>query len=1019
MIFKKIWAILFPLLYISHNSIYPKREKSSHKIVPFALANPLRGILSLYRITVSNRKKSFFKRNRGGVFKLSFLNKENSKSFSKLISVFPPKASLSIAKLCSKPESILYLLFTIITSFLINCSKGDAKKILPNPGYILGSARFQVFWSDPGVSRETAVDKGIDNEWVKFINAAEKKVDVAVYNLGRQVIIDAIVAARERGVKVRLVGDVDESPTNGYQAIFRTDIPFSVGNSTGIQHNKFAIADDKYIMMGTGNLTDTDLMMNNNNFMIIESPTLVRSYTREFEQMFFGKYAGKKEPKTTDRTHFVNGTKLELYFSPYDGEDAMNRMIELVDNAKKEITYMIFAHTHDELTTALIRAAKRGVLVRGIHDYTFIRSTSMEAPRIYNAGRFNPTGPFNKEDGNENTKTPGLRTSGGKLHCKTMIFDGNVVSTGSFNWSNNAINNNDENMLVIHSPLVANELSNQWNSIWNYGRPITNQIKHPSGDVVKPGEVVISEVNWAGSFKKGASSGSPAKEDVYIELFNTTDRIIDISHWVITWDEDEVIHYAIPDEFSWFEPGVHKIHQSRGRLEIPPKGYFLLKNANLSLPILNPTAFDNDSSDNKFSGTKNFSLSQAFLRIRLYDTNMNLIDEAGDGSPPSAGLIDPFNFRTHSMERFFDSTGKALNGKHFGSWYTSNGNDGLGTTLDPLTGKGRLSDDYSICETTKGCTVGTPNARFNSNFASSASKPRNGILGLTNIPIEAYSISATEAVIQMRWAVVSPPSVSGTNSVRISPTDSSKLIVGVNQVSGVLYTLQVNNSGLDITNKTVDGGFVSFTGFTENKAKVFISKIFPSESSANGDKIEITASSSGNTKGLGVYFFDSSTLNIPTLIYQIGDVNISEGQKILVTMNKTFLSDDKRFNQNPSININANTASQYDVYSPIGGLTSTDLILFLSYDLKKTSEDMMCYSNQDGDVSENLMKWGFRYIYKNPSNYFLDGIFPLDQVNDFEIQKNCANLISAGSGTFLERVARNRRATDFKCIGCD
>jgi phosphatidylserine/phosphatidylglycerophosphate/cardiolipin synthase-like enzyme len=348
--------------------------------------------------------------------------------------------------------------------------KTNGKKLFPDPGFLFGTALLKIFWSDPGISRETAVDKGIDREWVEFINRAQSTLDLACYNLGRQVIIDAIINARNRGVKVRMVGDVDESVTPGYQTIFRTDIPFSVGNASGIQHNKFAIADGKYVIMGTGNLTDTDLMMNNNNFAIIESPTLARAYTREFEQMFYGKFASKKSPRTLNRNHRVNFTDMELYFSPYDGEDGMAKMIELVNSAKKEINYMIFAHTHDELTTAFIRAAKRGVLVRGIHDYTFVKGTSMEASRLYNAGRLNPlsTGPYNKEDGNENTKIPGRRTSGGKLHCKTLIIDSSIVATGSFNWSNNAINNNDENMLIIYSPFVANELSAQWNSVWGY-----------------------------------------------------------------------------------------------------------------------------------------------------------------------------------------------------------------------------------------------------------------------------------------------------------------------------------------------------------------------------------------------------------------------------------------------------------------------------------------------------------------------------------------------------------------------
>jgi len=920
-------------------------------------------------------------------------------------------------------QKLRYVKLVIILSifFFYSCTqKQMEKKLFPDPGFLFGTALLKIFWSDPGISRETAVDKGIDREWVEFINRAQSTLDLACYNLGRQVIIDAIINARNRGVKVRMVGDVDESVTPGYQTIFRTDIPFSVGNASGIQHNKFAIADGKYVIMGTGNLTDTDLMMNNNNFAILESPTLARAYTREFEQMFYGKFASKKSPRTLNRNHRVNFTDMELYFSPYDGEDGMAKMIELVNSAKKEINYMIFAHTHDELTTAFIRAAKRGVLVRGIHDYTFVKGTSMEASRLYNAGRLNPlsTGPYNKEDGNENTKIPGRRTSGGKLHCKTLIIDSSIVATGSFNWSNNAINNNDENMLIIYSPFVANELLAQWNSVWGYGRPITNQIFFPAGQTSKYGDVVFSEILWAGSFQSGSSSSSPNTSDVWIELYNTTDQEIDISHWVITWDPDEISHYAIPDRFSWYEPGVHKIHRSQGRLTIPPKGYFLLKNANASLPVLNPNNYDNDAADNKISGTKNFRLSSSFLSLRLYDTAMNLIDEAGNGEPPFAGLLDGTNSRTHSMERFFQN-GKALDGKSIGSWYTSNGNNGIGTSNDPLRGLGRLDDDYKNCNLTKGCTVGTPNSVFNSNYASPASNPRGGVLGLTNIPIFAYSNSPSTAIVQMRWAMLQAPSVSGYPSY-LNPSDSSQIVVEISQTPGVLYNLTINTGGLDITGNHVEGGNVSFTGFGLERAKVYISAVYPAESSSSGDKIELTAETPGSLRGLGIYYYDSDTLNIPNQIYTIGDIVVHANQKILITLNKpNLLSDDRRIGQVDFINVNANTPAQWDLYSRVSGLTSTDAIIFISYDLKLEPEDLMCYSNQDGSVASNLMKWGFRYVYKNPNVYNLDGIFPVDEVNDFEIQKRCSAYINGGSGKYLTRVSRNKNANDFECVGCN
>jgi phosphatidylserine/phosphatidylglycerophosphate/cardiolipin synthase-like enzyme len=50
----------------------------------------------------------------------------------------------------------------------------------------------------------------------------------------------------------------------------------------------------------------------------------------------------------------------------------------------------------------------------------------------------------------------------GILHHKYMVVDVNrggsdpTVVTGSANWSNNAVNENDENVFIIHDPALAN-----------------------------------------------------------------------------------------------------------------------------------------------------------------------------------------------------------------------------------------------------------------------------------------------------------------------------------------------------------------------------------------------------------------------------------------------------------------------------------------------------------------------------------------------------------------------------------
>lgn len=929
-------------------------------------------------------------------------------------------------------KKLLYLSSLLLLLFASCSNTKDPFFGAGDPGFwLLGPYRLSVYFNDPGVDESTMRDKKVDQRLVDLINEAESSVDLAVYNLGRQSIIDAVILAHERGVKVRMVGDVDEAATDGYRKIeFYRQIPFALGNATGIQHNKFAVVDKKYMFMGTGNYSDSDLMRNNNNFMVIESESLAREYTREFDQMFYGRFAGTKVPSITQqRLHYVNMTPIELYFSPYDGNEAIRRMVEIVDNAQVQIQFMIFAYTHDELSAAMVRAARRGVLVRGIHDSTFIVGTSEEAPRLYSAGVYLPTGPFNREDGNENTSILGVSAHGGKLHTKTMIVDGSIVCTGSFNWSTNAVDNNDENMLVVHSPFVAAELQQQWENVWAVSRPISGPLTHWSGEPAQPGDVVMSEIMWAGSYN---SAGEYTNDDDWIELRNMTNRTIDLSHWSVNWDTEGYINYPIPDEFNWYEASVHTRHRSLGKLTIPPNGYFILTNANAAIPT--------DSADNKMSGTKTFNLDSGSFKVRLYDNTMRLIDEAGNGDPPLSGKQDGVNFRTFSMERFFYPSGAALPGAAVGSWYTSNG-DG-DTAAGTLGGTGILDSNYKFCDSfNRNCTIGTPN--YSGSGSAAASTAFGGINNVLNVPIDAYATGNQTAVIQMRWALTSlgvlncaAGCASGCGSYSLDPSDPSKILLSTTgQVTGNICTINVvPGSSNDITGGFAAGGNISFNGHgaTGSPAATFqIYMVAPANCSSE-DVIVLRATSSGTMRGLGVYYYDSFTPN-PQLLYRMHDAYITAGQYVYVRLDMpNNVSEDNLIGSNPTINIadatamgNCTTpaggtpslaalgdANTYEVFSQKNGISSTDGAIFISYNLSGLPMDLMCYSNGDGDMAEGLMTGGMRTIFRMGSSVYNVPSFPVDTVNDYEIQSSCSRFTGTSSN-YLLRTTDTNRGSDF------
>ncbi len=918
----------------------------------------------------------------------------------------------------------------LLTGLLPFCSNLEDPGLIVDPGYyLLGPNRVSVYFTEPGTNRDNGVDKKIDLQLIKLIDEAEKSVDMAVYNLSRANLIEALSRAEERGITVRMVGDVDEVVTDGYRSILRTPIPFSLGNTAAIQHNKFAVVDDTYIFLGTGNMTTSGFIRNNENFLLIESKSLAKAYTQEFEQMYFGKFGSKKVPrKDFVRDHRVNFIDLELYFSPYDGRTAMDRLIQLVDGAQKEVQYMIFAHTHDELAAAKIRAARRGVTVRGIHDDTFITGTSEEAPRFYAAQKFLFPKFQVRGDGNENTDTPELKSHGGKLHAKTMIIDGRIACTGSFNWSNNATDNNDENMMCVDDPFVAAQIQLQWEDVWRVSRPICCspdlRMRESYGDSASKGEVIISEINWAGSW--GNAEAFVESDDDFIEFYNATNRDIDLSHWSLTWETDEKSNYPIPDRYNWFEGNVASRHHFNGGLVLPAGRFFILNGQNGAL----------DNTDNKISGTKNFTLNNSQLHIRLYDPSGNLIDEAGNGDPPFAGKLDSFNTRTFSMERLFHPfSGKALDGRFAGSWYTTNGNNSFGSNV---RGVGQVSEDYDQR------TIATPYYSGNGvTRLTGTSTARNGVNGYTNIPVSAASTGSGSASIQMRWAMLSVPSVTispdicgGNCPVSLDGDDPSKIKVTTSaQTSGTTYTFTVNNDGTDMTGSTAEGGPISFTG-NRTRATVQIVRVYPGQSSSE-DVVLLQALSSGTVNGLGIYYFDTFSVN-PALIYRMTDVSINAGQYIEVTMDKScdlpcgtvaVTSEDRRLTNSPSFNIAANPAnsvlgaasnsSVWQVFSSTN-IPSTDAIVFVSYDLGGNPHDLVCYSNADGTAAEQLMIGGFRKLAAWPSSVWDLNFYPVDEVNDFEVQNRCVNFSGGTSGDYISRSGNTdtNSKKDWSCVGC-
>ncbi len=355
--------------------------------------------------------------------------------------------------------------------------------------------------ADESVAKEgNAANANTDllNTLLDLLDSARYSIDLSIYNLEHHKVGEALVRAAERGVRVRVVTDHYNRFRNREHGekmwgmlrdagIYTIDDAGEVFNPDGTvtshrlvgasydMHNKFAVIDilsddpdDYYVWTGSMNLTYTG-PYNSNNTIVIKDSGIAEAYHREFNQMWGGdgdvpnperarfhkdkRYIGEK-------VFYVDTTKVELYFGPINRDRSKpsigERLNELIrDEAQHDVNFLAFAITHDipMSQTMWERSFTDGITLQGLID-----------PRFYaqyrNAG-VKWASPEAQMGSRNILQARELRT----LHHKIMLIDvtkpfennRGIAIAGSYNFSRNAEENNDENLLIFHCQYIANQ----------------------------------------------------------------------------------------------------------------------------------------------------------------------------------------------------------------------------------------------------------------------------------------------------------------------------------------------------------------------------------------------------------------------------------------------------------------------------------------------------------------------------------------------------------------------------------
>jgi len=137
--------------------------------------------------------------------------------------------------------------------------------------------------------------------------------------------------------------------------------------------------------------------------------------------------------------------KIQVHFSPKGG--CTEAIVYALNSAKSSVRVQAYSFTSAPIAKAVVDAHRRGVNVQVILD------------------KSQRTEKYSSADFLRNSGVPTLIDAKHAIaHNKIMVIDGQIILTGSFNFTKAAEESNAENLLVIQDATLAAEYIKNWST---------------------------------------------------------------------------------------------------------------------------------------------------------------------------------------------------------------------------------------------------------------------------------------------------------------------------------------------------------------------------------------------------------------------------------------------------------------------------------------------------------------------------------------------------------------------------
>lgn len=128
-------------------------------------------------------------------------------------------------------------------------------------------------------------DKTIDTSIIPLINNAKKYIYIPIFVITHKNMCEALINAQKRGVDVRIILDATSirARHSTHKYLRDNGVKLKTENYAGKMHIKSIIIDDKYVITGSMNFSNSGENKNDENTIIIENTELAKFYRGYFD----------------------------------------------------------------------------------------------------------------------------------------------------------------------------------------------------------------------------------------------------------------------------------------------------------------------------------------------------------------------------------------------------------------------------------------------------------------------------------------------------------------------------------------------------------------------------------------------------------------------------------------------------------------------------------------------------------------------------------------------------------------